>query len=221
MTGRPDFEAMRAEMVERQLAARDIADPLVLEAFRAVPRELFVAAELADQAYDDGPLPIAAGQTVSQPYIVALMVEAAGVRPGARVLEVGAGSGYAAAILGRIAGTVTAVERHGELVAFARERMARLGYANVRIVHGDGSEGLAEEAPFDAILVAASGSHVPVALRDQLGAGGALVMPIGEPGGVQRLVRVTRRGPEGFDQEDLGAVRFVPLIGRAGWRESP
>jgi len=214
-----DFAQAREEMVERQLAARGIADPLVLEAFRRVPRELFVSPEQAGEAYADAPLPIAAGQTISQPYIVALMIEAAGIGPCDRVLEVGAGSGYAAAVMAQIAGEVIALERHAELAEQARSRMERLGYANVRVVDGDGSEGLPGEPSFDAILVAASGSHVPDGLLRQLAQGGVLVMPVGRADEVQRLVKVTRTDEDGFDRQDLGAVRFVPLIGRAGWQE--
>jgi protein-L-isoaspartate(D-aspartate) O-methyltransferase len=214
-----DFAALREAMVSRQIEGRGIRSPHLLRAMREVPREAFVPAGLAAYAYDDSPLPIEAGQTISQPYIVALMIEAAGVAPGASVLEIGAGSGYAAAVLGRIAGEVIAIERHAELAALARARIERLGYGNVRIIHGDGSAGLPEEAPYDAILAAASGSHVPAALKRQLVPGGVLVMPIGEPQSVQSLVKVTRTGAEDFTQEELGAVRFVPLIGAQGWDE--
>ncbi|MBV8687358.1 MAG: protein-L-isoaspartate(D-aspartate) O-methyltransferase [Alphaproteobacteria bacterium] len=213
----PDFAALREEMVERQLKRRGIAERALLDAFRAVPRELFVPEAARHAAYDDSPLPIEAGQTVSQPYIAALMIEAAGIGRDDSVLEIGAGSGYAAAVLGRVAGRVVAVERHGELAALARARMEALGYSNVRIVEGDGSGGLPDEAPFAAILVAASGSHVPEALLEQLGLGGVLVMPVGERDAVQRLVKVTRTGEEDYEEEDLGPVRFVPLIGREGW----
>ncbi len=212
-----DFAAQRVDMVRRQLAARGIADERLLEAMREVPREAFVADHLAAYAYDDSPLPIEAGQTISQPYIVALMIEAAEVAPGDKALEIGAGSGYAAAVMGRIAAEVIAIERHAELAALAERRMQRLGYANVRIVHGDGSAGMPDEAPFAAILAAASGSHVPEALTRQLSVGGVLVMPIGGPGAIQQLVKVTRAGEDDFRQEDLGAVRFVPLIGEQGW----
>lgn len=212
-----DFAALREEMVARQIEGRGIRNPQVLRAMRAVPREAFVAAHLAGHAYEDSPLPIEAGQTISQPYIVALMIEAAGIAPGATVLEIGAGSGYAAAVMGRIAHQVIAIERHGELAALAAERMARLGYGNVRIIHADGSAGWPDEAPYAAILAAASGSHVPDALKRQLSVGGVLVMPIGEPGSIQSLVKVRRVGEDGFEQEDLGAVRFVPLIGEEGW----
>ena len=215
-----DFAALREEMVRRQIEGRGLRDPHLLAAMRAVPREAFVPAPLAGHAYEDSPLPIEADQTISQPYIVALMIEAAAIAPGGKVLEIGAGSGYAAAVIGRIAGAVIAIERHGELAALAAERMKRLGCANVRIVHGDGSRGLPEEAPFDAILAAASGSHVPECLKHQLAIGGTLVMPIGEPGAVQSLVAVTRTGDEAYRTEDLGAVRFVPLIGEEGWNEA-
>ena len=212
-----DFALLREEMVRRQIEGRGIGNPHVLRAMREVPREAFVRAHLGPHAYEDSPLPIEAGQTISQPYIVALMIDAAAVGPGDKVLEIGAGSGYAAAVMGRIAGQVIAIERHGELAALATERMARLGYGNVRIIHADGSAGWPDEAPYDAILAAASGSHVPDALTRQLAIGGALVMPIGAPQSIQNLVKVRRIGDDGFDQEDLGAVRFVPLIGEEGW----
>ena len=215
-----DFAALREEMVRRQIEGRGIREPRLLAALGEVPREAFVPAHLAGHAYEDSPLPIEADQTISQPYIVALMIHAAGIAPGDKVLEIGAGSGYAAAVIGRIAARVIAVERHGELAALAAERMERLGYDNVRIVHGDGSRGLPDEAPFAAILAAASGSHVPDVLKRQLSIGGALVMPVGEPGAVQVLVKVTRRDADSFVEESLGAVRFVPLIGAEGWREA-
>jgi len=215
-----DFAALREAMVVRQIEGRGITGPRLLAAMREVPREAFVADHLAGLAYEDSPLPIEEGQTISQPYIVALMIEAAALEPGARVLEIGAGSGYAAAVMGRIAGNVIAIERHRELAALAAARMARLGYGNVQILHGDGSAGLPGEAPFDAILAAASGSHVPEALKRQLAVGGSLVMPIGEPGAVQILVKVGRTGEADYRSEDLGAVRFVPLIGSQGWDEA-
>jgi protein-L-isoaspartate(D-aspartate) O-methyltransferase len=216
-----DYDVLREEMVARQIAGRGIADSALLAAMRAVPREAFVSPALAGQAYDDMPLPIEAGQTISQPYIVALMIEAAGIAPGHKVLEIGAGSGYAAAVIGRIARSVIAIERHAALAALAASRMRRLGYGNVTIVEGDGSAGWPEGAPYDAILAAASGSHVPDVLRRQLRpGGGTLVMPIGEPGAVQSLVKVVRQGEGDYQDEHLGAVRFVPLIGAQGWDES-
>ena len=214
-----DFATEREAMVERQLKARGIVDPAILAAFRQVPREAFVAPNYTHLAYGDHPLPIEAGQTISQPYIVALMIEAAGIRQGDTVLEVGSGSGYAAAVVSRIAGKVIGIERQHQLVEVAKERLERLGYPNVEIVEGDGTGGWPAEAPYDAILAAASGSHVPRPLIDQLKAGGRLVMPIGEPGGVQQLVKVIRNADGTLGQSDLGAVRFVPLIGAEGWRE--
>jgi len=214
-----DFAAERDAMVERQIESRGIREPTILEAFRSVPREEFLADEYRDIAYGDHPIPIEAGQTISQPYIVALMIHAAEIKCGDRVLEVGAGSGYAAAVMSRIAGEVIAMERQTELVAVAQERMQRLGYDNVRIVEGDGTRGWPGEAPYDAILAAASGSHVPPAWVEQLTDGGRIVMPVGDPGWVQKLVKVTK-GPAGkLITEDLGAVRFVPLIGEEGWSD--
>jgi len=216
----PDFADLRERMVRRQIQSRGIDDQSILDAFREVPREEFVDEEHRRWAYDDHPLPIEAGQTLSQPYIVALMIEAAAIGPGDKVLEVGAGSGYAAAVISRIAGRIVAIERHGELAQIARVRMERLGYQNVRILQGDGTRGCADEAPFDAILAAASGSHVPKPLVDQLSAGGRLVMPVGNPGWVQELVKVTKRPDGTTEQENLGGVRFVPLIGEEGWRDA-
>jgi protein-L-isoaspartate(D-aspartate) O-methyltransferase len=213
-----DSTAARAAMVERQLKRRGIHDQRLIDAFLAVPREAFVSADLAHLAYGDHPLPIAAGQTISQPFIVAEMIQEAGIGAGDKVLEIGAGSGYAAAVISRIADRVIAVERLPELAATARERMTRLGFTNVEIVEGDGSGGWAQQAPFNAILAAASGSHVPRPLVEQLVAGGRLVMPIGNPGAVQELVKVTRQKDGTVRQEGLGQVRFVPLIGTEGWK---
>jgi protein-L-isoaspartate(D-aspartate) O-methyltransferase len=198
-------------MVERQLAKRGIAEERVLAAFRSVPREAFVPADLAEFAYDDNPLPIAEGQTISQPYIVALMAEAAAIKPDDRVLEVGAGSGYAAAILAELAAEVVTVERHAALADGAREVLQRLGYSNVVVIHGDGSRGVPERAPFNAILVAAGAPAPPDALKRQLAEDGRLVIPV-RIDGHQELRIITRRG-EIFDSRDLGPVRFVPLIG--------
>jgi protein-L-isoaspartate(D-aspartate) O-methyltransferase len=214
-----DFASAREQMVRRQIEGRGLAHPRLLAAMREVPREAFVPDHLAAVAHDDMPLPIEAGQTISQPYIVALMIDAAAIGPKCKVLEIGAGSGYAAAVMGRIAQEVIAVERHATLVRLAAQRMEQLGYDNVRILEGDGSAGLPEEAPFDAILAAASGSHVPDALKRQLAVGGTLVMPVGAPGAVQSLVKVTRSGEDRFTSLDLGAVRFVPLIGEEAWNE--
>ena len=215
----PDFAHLRERMVDRQIAGRGICDPAILNAFREVPRELFVAEKYAAAAYDDGPLPIEAGQTISQPYIVAFMIDAAEVRRGDQVLEIGAGSGYAAAVMSRIADRIVAIERQPDLVRIARERLDRLGCDNVLLIEGDGTCGSPDDAPFDAILAAASGSHVPPPLVDQLAPGGRLVMPIGDPHGAQELVKVTKR-PDGTTREErLCAVRFVPLIGEEGWSD--
>ncbi len=215
-----DPSAARARMVERQIAARGIRDPRVLQAMREVPREAFVAEGHEPSAFRDEPLPIGQGQTISQPYIVALMAEAARLAPGDRVLEVGAGSGYAAAVLGRLADHVVAIERHGALAQAAQDRLHRLGIANVEIVEGDGTLGWPPAAPFDAVVVSAGGPRVPEALRDQLAPGGRLVIPVGPEGGPQDLLRVTRVG-KGYAEESLGLVRFVPLIGDQGWKETP
>ena len=215
-----DLAAERDRMVERTIRQRGLDNPALLAAFRAVPREEFVSGDYAGQAYADSPLPIESGQTISQPYIVALTIDAAGIGPCDKVLEVGAGSGYAAAVLGQLASEVIAIERHGELARLARGRMGRLHYDNVRILEGDGSKGCPAEAPFDAIVAAASGSHVPTALVDQLKPGGRIVMPIGDPQSVQSLVKLTKRHDGTLEREDLGAVRFVPLIGEHGFRDA-
>jgi protein-L-isoaspartate(D-aspartate) O-methyltransferase len=211
--------AERERMVERQIAARGVNDARVLEAMRQVPREAFVASGFEEFAYEDSPLPIAEGQTISQPYIVALMIEAAEVKAGDRVLEIGTGSGYAAAVLSRIAGEVYTVERHGALVETAKRRFARLGYRNIEVRHSDGTLGWPEAAPFDAIIVTAGGPEIPESLRNQLKIGGRLVIPIGSLTHEQRLVKVVRDGEHAFHEEDLGPVRFVPLIGEHGWSE--
>jgi len=215
-----DFAREREAMVERQLRRRGITDRRILDAFLAVPREAFVSPEYAHLAYGDHPLPIEAGQTISQPYIVALMIEAAAIAPGDKVLEVGSGSGYAAAVISRIAAQVVGIERQHDLVDVARERLERLGYGNVTIVEGDGTKGCPGEAPFDAILAAASGSHIPESLVGQLKPGGSIVMPVGSPGWAQKLVRATRREDGTLQQTDLGGVRFVPLIGEEGWKDA-
>jgi protein-L-isoaspartate(D-aspartate) O-methyltransferase len=214
-----DFASEREAMVERQLRRRGISEAQILGAFREVPREEFVSQDQQRFAYGDHPLPIEAGQTISQPYIVALMIQAAGITASDRVLEVGAGSGYAAAVISRIARDVIAIERQHELVQIARERVARLGYGNVEIVEGDGTKGWPDGAPYEAILAAASGSHVPPALVGQLAPCGRIVMPIGQPGWSQQLIKVTKQEDGILLQENLGAVRFVPLIGEDGWRE--
>lgn len=204
-------------MVEAHLVKRGITDARVLDAFRQVPREAFVPTELAEFAYEDTPLPIGEGQTISQPYIVALTIQRLGLEGGERVLEVGTGSGYAAALLGRMAREVYTIERVASLATAAEERLARLGFANVHVVRGDGSLGLPEHAPYDAIAVAAGGPKAPPALLDQLAVGGRLVMPIGESEGEQVLVRITRESEAQYREEPITDVRFVPLIGEQGW----
>jgi protein-L-isoaspartate(D-aspartate) O-methyltransferase len=207
----------RAAMVEHQLARRGISDRLVLEAFRIIPREAFLPADLREFAYRDTPLPIAEGQTISQPYIVAVTVEALGLRGGERVLEIGTGSGYAAAILSRIAKEVFSVERLESLAQSARETIASLGYDNVHVRLGDGSLGWPECAPYAAIAVSAGAPDIPEALLEQLTIGGRLVIPVGRDASSQVLTRVTREAPERFREEALTGVRFVPLIGAQGW----
>ena len=214
-----DLQQQRERMVQRQVAARGVHDHYTLEAMRQVPREEFVAPALREFAYEDSPLPIEAGQTISQPYIVGLMIAEAQVRPGDRVLEIGAGSGYAAAVMAAIAGQVFAVERVSELADLARARFDRLGYDNIELRVGDGTRGWPEAGPFDAILAAAGGPEVPAVLLQQLAPGGRLVMPIGNTREEQHLVLVTRTGNGQFVQKSLGDVRFVPLIGEHGWRD--
>jgi protein-L-isoaspartate(D-aspartate) O-methyltransferase len=208
--------AERGRMVDRQIAGRGIRDTGVLAAMRQVPRELFVAPGLEEFAYADSPLPIAKEQTISQPYIVALMIEAAGVKPGDKVLEIGTGSGYAAAVLGRIAEQVYTIERHQALAEAARRRLSGLGCRNIEVRQGDGTLGWPEAAPFDAIIVTAGGPGIPETLRRQLKPGGRLVIPVGALAREQRLMKVIRAGEHEFHEEDLGPVRFVPLIGAHG-----
>ena len=200
-----------------QIAARGVSDPSVLRAMAAVAREKFVLNSTRPDAYHDGPLPIGENQTISQPYIVAWMAEAAQLKASDRVLDVGTGSGYAAAVLSEIASEVFSVERHESLAKESQERLIENGYTNVSIRCGDGSLGWPEEAPFDAILVAAASPDVPAALLEQLKVGGRLVIPIGERNDGQTLVRVERLSESNYKRESLGGVRFVPLIGEQGW----
>lgn len=214
-----DFPALRRQMVEHQLRRRGIRNEAILRAMAEVPRESFVPAEMAVHAYDDGPLPIGEGQTISQPWIVAAMIQMIEPQATDRVLEVGAGSGYAAAVLSKIVAEVVTIERLPALAAGARERLAALGYDNVTVVEGDGSRGHPPRAPYDAILVAAGAPTVPETLTRQLSIGGRLVIPVGQSRAHQELVRVRRTDDNSFETERLDSVRFVPLIGEEGWRE--
>ncbi|WP_269931872.1 protein-L-isoaspartate(D-aspartate) O-methyltransferase [Aminobacter sp. HY435] len=209
------FKLARLDMVEQQIVRRGIVDLAVLQAMRSVPREDFVPPPLRRQAYDDTALPIEAGQTISQPYIVALMISAAAIRPGSKVLEIGAGSGYAAAVLSGIAGKVVTIERIAKLAEQARARLRRLRYRNVEVITGDGAGGHPEQAPYDAILSAAGARSIPEAWKDQLAIGGRLVMPLGPPGD-QQLIRLVRVTDSEFAETSLAAVRFVPLLGGTG-----
>ena len=211
---------LRTKMVRTQIKDRGIKDEAILHAMQLVPRHLFVPNRYQHRAYNDGPLPILAGQTISQPYVVALMILQLQLSPTDRVLEIGTGSGYAAAVLSHIARQVYTIERHHQLVEYAQERLQQLGYTNVHIRHGDGTQGWPEFAPYDAIIVAAGGPEVPPSLRNQLAVGGRLVMPVGGKKQRQRLVRVTRISLEQFDTERLTPVAFVPLIGAEGWEEA-
>jgi protein-L-isoaspartate(D-aspartate) O-methyltransferase len=208
---------LRKEMVERDIVARGVRDDLVLDAMRKVPRELFLPENLREFAYEDSPLPIAGEQTISQPYIVAFMAEALMLRGGEKILEIGTGSGYAAAVLSEIAAGVYTVERLGELADKAAATLAELGYDNVHVLHGDGTRGWPEHAPYDAIVVAAGGPQVPESLKAQLKIGGRLVIPVGADQSSQELVRVIRASQDKFRSEDIADVRFVPLIGEEGW----
>ena len=216
-----DQTRSRLRMVQRHIVDRGVRDARVLEAIRAVPRELFLPESLHEFAYDDAPLPIDQEQTISQPYIVALMSEALQLQGPERVLEIGTGSGYAAAVLARIAKEVYTVERHGPLASKAASALAAAGCRNVHVLHGDGTLGWAEHAPFDAIVVAAGGPAVPESLKTQLRVGGRLVIPVGADRGLQELLRVTRLSEHEYRTEELADVRFVPLVGKEGWVAEP
>jgi protein-L-isoaspartate(D-aspartate) O-methyltransferase len=212
-----DLSWLREDMVENQIAARGVRSEAVLGAMRKVPREAFLPERLREFAYEDAPLPIAAGQTISQPYIVALMTEALALKGGEKVLEIGTGSGYAAAILGEIASQVYTVERIGELAERAASTLKAQRYRNVHVVHADGTLGWPAAAPYDAIIVAAGGPEVPESLKQQLKIGGRLVIPVGTDPRAQELVRITRTSDGKFESEDIADVRFVPLVGKEGW----
>lgn len=211
------YDQRRWIMVDTQLAGRGIRDERVLRAMREVPRERFVPEEARRRAYEDEPIAIGEGATISRPYMVARMVEALGLRGGERVLEVGTGSGYAAAVLAHLAGEVYSVERHPPLAEGARDRLGDLEVANARVRCGDGALGWPDHAPYDAIVVASGAQRVPRSLLDQLAVGGRLVAPVGPEGGARRLVRVTRTADDALREEDLGEVRDVPLAGEPGF----
>ncbi|MGI9522835.1 MAG: protein-L-isoaspartate(D-aspartate) O-methyltransferase [Hyphomicrobiaceae bacterium] len=213
-------QELRDHMVQTQLADRGIRDGEVLRAMRIVPREKFVPRNLSEVAYDDGPLPIGAGQTISQPFIVALMIAALSLQRGDVVLEVGAGSGYAAAVLSEITGSAFAIERIHRLAEKARTNLSAAGYGDVHIRNCDGTVGWPDAAPFDAILVSAGAPKLPNTLKEQLKIGGRMVVPIGTRQQDQILVLVTRIDEVSFKEENLGDVRFVPLIGSEGWHVS-
>lgn len=217
MSSSQDFESQRKRMVDVQLRSRDVNDARVLEAMRKVPRHEFVPREVRNLSYSDGPLPIGDRQTISQPYIVALMTQLLCVDSSDRVLEIGTGSGYQAAVLGELASEVHTVETIDRLATRASERLARLGYTNVLVHHADGSRGLPELAPFDGILVAAAAPTTPQPLQEQLADGGRLVLPVGHRRG-QILERWTRNGDD-WDSERLVPVAFVPLTGEHGWEK--
>jgi protein-L-isoaspartate(D-aspartate) O-methyltransferase len=207
--GSTELAKERERMVRQQIEARGVHDPRVLEAMRAVPRHRFVPEDLCHAAYDDGPLPIGHGQTISQPYIVAVMTELLAPGPDDVVLDVGTGSGYQAAVLARLAKRVYSIEIVPELASSAREKLEALGYTNVEVITGDGWAGLPALAPFDGILVAAAPPEVPQALLDQLDVGARLVIPVGR---WDQDLRVYERTAQGIEQRTIFGVRFVPLV---------
>ena len=210
-----ELAEQRARMVEEQLRGRGIRDERVLAAMGKVPRESFIAPEYAREAYADGPIPIGAGQTVSQPYMVAAMVEALEVQPSDRVLEVGTGTGYEAAVLAELAAEVWTIERHAELADKARQILSELGYGNVHVIYGDGSLGLPEQAPFDKILVAAGAPQAPPSLIAQLAEGGILAVPVGNR--VEQQLQVARKIGGQMVTSRQVLCCFVPLLGAEGW----
>ncbi len=215
-----DYNTDRSHERERlvaQIEREGIRDPAVLDALRQVPREAFVPPKLHAAAYHDSALPIGREQTISQPFIVALMTAKLELESTDRVLEIGAGSGYAAAVLAVIAQEVYTVERDRELAEMARQRLQALGFSNVHVLHADGTRGWPEHAPYQAISVTAGGPDVPQSLSEQLAIGGRLVMPVGRDLSQQQLIRVRRIAEDDYRQEKLGDVRFVPLVGVAGW----
>ena len=216
---RPSREFERRAMVEEQLLARSVTDQRVLDAMAAVPRHEFIPEHLQGQAYQDHPVAIGSGQTISQPYMVALMTQLLELHPEDRVLEIGTGSGYQTAVLANLAREVVSIERHGELAESAHRTLRRLGYRNIRIFRGDGTLGCLEFAPYDAIMVTAGGPQVPESLKEQLAVGGRLLCPAGNRS-VQRLLKIVR-GRHGFREVESINCTFVPLVGAEGWPEEP
>ena len=216
MQDEADFERLRLAMVQDQIASRNVKDPRVLAAMRITPRHCFVLPDYRPYAYNDCPLPIGFNQTISQPYIVAFMTEQLELRGGEKVLEVGTGSGYQAAILSHLAREVITIERLPELADHASRVLMQLGYDNVTLQVGDGSLGFLEQAPYDAIIVTAAAPRLPQALLDQLGDGGRLIIPVGSRGG-QYLEKWKRKGQD-LDHETILPVAFVPLLGQYGWQ---
>lgn len=212
-----DYAHARKRMVASQLAARGIKDPAILEVMGEVPRHLFVPESLRPKAYDDAPLSIGCGQTISQPYMVALMTEILHLHPDDRVLEIGTGSGYQAAVLAALSRSVVTLERQADLAEYARANLKRMGVQNVRVLHADGTDGYWQGAPYDAIIVTAGGPRVPTPLVEQLALDGRLVCPVGDRE-AQHLVCV-RRTAEGVVEEEGISCRFVPLVGKHGWKK--
>lgn len=210
----------RTRMVDEQLSSRNIRDTRVLAAMREVPRHAFVPKPHEDEGYEDRPLPIGQGQTISQPYIVALMAELLRISPDAHVLEIGTGSGYSTAVLAELGRDVVTLERHAKLAAHAREILANLGITNARVHIADGTLGWPAEAPYDAICVTASGPVVPRELLDQLAVGGRLVIPVGDAPASQNLFLIERTGIDSFVETNVCPVRFVPLVGARGWSDA-
>lgn len=214
-----DLTVEREEMVENQIRVRGVRDPAVLNAMRTVPREMFIPRALREFAYADRPLPIASNQTISQPYIVGFMIAALDLNKNERVLEIGTGSGYAAAVLSQIVDEVVSVERVQELADHAAQVLKQLNYLNVEVQLGDGTQGWPARSPYDAIIVAAGGPKVPEALSRQLKIGGRMAIPVGSDTTCQELIRVTRVSEMEYKSEAIADVRFVPLIGDEGWQD--
>lgn len=210
------YYQLRSDMVKHQIAARGVKDPRVLEAMSRVPRHLFVPGNIAERAYDDSPLPIGEGQTISQPYMVAWMTELLEIGEGDKVLEIGTGSGYQAAILCELAAEVISIEKYPELAREAGEKLRSLGYGNITIHVGDGTLGWPQRAPYDGIMVTAGAPSVPQPLLEQLADGGRLVIPVG-PSGMQMLNLIRRKGND-FQASEEGTCVFVPLVGKLGWK---